>query len=82
MVMPTEYAVPETKNYKCYMLSNIMYVHHYTKPGVYVGPSIRHETSFIKGRYTARTFFKEELVKLGATVVVENLWSTSARDAS
>jgi len=82
MVMPNEYAVPETKAYKCYMLGNILYVPHYTKPGVYIGPSTRHETIFIKGRYTARTFFKQELVKLGATVVIENLWSTSARNES
>jgi hypothetical protein len=80
MVMDTEYAVPETKAYKCYKVGNILYVPHYTNPGVYVGPSIRQETGFVKGKYVARFFYKNELIKMGASEIIEQLWSTSARD--
>lgn len=75
-----EYEVPETKNYKCYKVGNIMYVPHYTIPGMYVGPSKRVETGFIRANYTARYFYEQELKRMNATEVFEQLWATSARD--
>jgi hypothetical protein len=76
----SEYCIPETANYKCYKINKILYVPHYNNPGVYVGPSVRENTGFIKGNYVARYFYKHELIKMGATEVIEQLWSTSARD--
>ncbi len=76
----SEYCIPETANYKCYKIGNVLYVPHYNNPGVYVGPSVKEDTGFIKGKYVARYFYKHELVKMGATEVIEQLWSTSARD--
>lgn len=78
--MNTEYATPETKNYKCYKLNDILYVPHYNNPGVYVGPSVRQETGFIKGKYNARYFYRHELIRMGAIEVTEQLWQTPARD--
>ena len=78
--MVTEYETPETKSYKCYKMNQILYVPHYNNPGIYVGPSTRQETGFIKGKYTARLFYKHELIKMGATEVIEQLWSTNARN--
>jgi hypothetical protein len=80
MVMETDYATPETKSYKCYKIGQVLYVPHYNNPGIYIGPSTRQETGFIKGKYTARLFYKNELIKMGATEVIEQLWSTAARD--
>jgi len=80
MVMDTEYAIPETKNYKCYKMGNIMYIPHYEIPGLFVGPSKRIETGRIKAIYERRSFYKEELVRMGASETYEQLWSTNARD--
>ena len=78
--MSTEYATPETKSYRCYKVGDILYVPHYNNPGVYVGPSKRIETGFIRADYHARYFYKHELLKMGATEIMEQLWVTSARD--
>jgi hypothetical protein len=80
MVMDTEYSIPETKNYKCFKLGNIMYIPHYEIPGLFVGPSKRTETGRIKAIYERRSFYKDELVRMGAAETYEQLWSTSARD--
>jgi hypothetical protein len=82
MVMSTEYATPEYKSYRCYKVNQVLYVPHYTNSGIYVGPSTKQETGFIKGKYTARLLYKHELIKMGASEVIEQLWSTSARDKS
>ena len=80
MVMDAEFDVPERANYKCYKLGNVMYIPHYELPGVYVGPSVRKESKFIKADYTARHFYRSELVKMGASEVIEQLWTTLARN--
>ena len=80
MVMPTEYATPETKSYKCYKVGNTLFIPHYDIPGLYVGPSKRVETGRIKAHYERRSFYKEELMRMNATQVQEQLWTTAARD--
>jgi len=80
MVLDTEFDVPDRANYKCYKLGNVMYIPHYELPGVFVGPSKRKESKFIRADYVARHFYKSELVKMGATEHIEQLWTTSARD--
>ena len=81
MVMETDYAVPESKLYKCYKVHGVLYVPHYTNPGIYVGPSTRVDTGFIKAKYNARYFYKHELIRMGASEIMEQLWVTSGRDA-
>jgi hypothetical protein len=76
----TEYEVPETRQYRCYKLGNTLFVPHYTIPKMYVGPSKRVETGFIKANYPARYFYEQELKRMNATIVVEQLWSTPARN--
>ncbi len=75
-----EFDVPEKANYKCYKVGKILYIPHYNNPGVYVGPSKRIETGFIRANYPARYFYKHELLKMGALEITEQLWCTSARD--
>ena len=58
MVLDTEFDVPDRANYKCYKLGNVMYIPHYELPGVYVGPSKRKESKFIRADYVARHFYK------------------------
>ena len=79
MVMSTEYATPETAAYKCYKVGDILYVPHYNNPGVYVGPSVRKDSGYIKANYSARYFYKHELIKMGAVEITEQLWTTAAR---
>ena len=81
MVMPTEYATPETKTYKCYKVGEVLFVPHYNNPGIYIGPATRQETGFIKGKYTAQLFYAHELLMMRAREVTEQLWVTSGRDA-
>jgi len=78
--MLTEYEVPEVSNYKCYKLGNILYIPHYHKPFVFVGPSVRTLNYAKRPEFTARYFYKNELLKLGASEITEMLWSTSARN--
>jgi hypothetical protein len=63
-----EYQMPETRQYRCYKLGDILFVPHYTIPKMYAGPS--------KPKY----FDEQELKRMNATIVVEQLWSTAARN--
>jgi hypothetical protein len=80
MDLVTDHEVPDMANYKCYKIGNTLYVPHYTVPGLYVGPSVRRETKFIKADYVARQFYRSELIKMGASVEMHPLWVTPARD--
>jgi len=79
-MISTDYSTPEIRSYKCYKIGDILFVPHYNNPGIYVGPSTRQETGFIKGKYTAQLFYSHELLMMGAREVTEQLWATSARD--
>ena len=72
--------VPERANYSCYKLNGITYLPHYDIPAMYVGPSKRIESGFIKAHYESVKFFKNELIRLGAVEVKEQLWTTHARN--
>jgi len=76
----TEFESPDFSNYKCYKMGGILYVPHYTKPGVYVAPCIRVELPTGRADFPARYFYKHELLAMGAVETKESLWKTYARD--
>jgi hypothetical protein len=57
-----------------------MYIPHYEIPGLFVGPSKRVDTGRIKAHYERRSFYREELKRMNATEIQEQLWQTPARD--
>jgi len=80
MDLITEFESPDFAQYKCYKLNNILYVPHYVKHGVFVAPCIKIENQFGRNDFSARYFYKHELIAMGASETMETLWKTSARD--
>ena len=72
---------PSIKNYLCYKVGDHLFVPHYTQPGLYVGHSIKkpcpQPNTF---SYYFKSYYKRELLNMGAKEVMEHLWETSARN--
>ena len=71
--------VPPRANHTCYKYKHILFLPHYEIPGLFVAPSNRSDTGRTKAYYERRTYYKHELVKMGAVKVKEQLWTTEAR---
>jgi hypothetical protein len=81
ILMDTEFESPDFAQYKCYKIRGVLYIPHYVKPGVYVAPSIKTTNAFGRHDFSARYFYKHELLAMGASEIMETLWKTSARDS-
>jgi len=80
MKLNPEFESPDFAQYKCYLVGGVLHLPHYTKPGVYVAPTICQ--GVINGRpdYKTPEYSQIQLKMMGAIETLETLWKTYARD--
>lgn len=70
--------------FKCYRLGQVLFLPHFNEEGMFVAPG--HLVKFSDDKHTkiyweSKTYIASELLRAGAVVEKNNLWSTKARKA-